>query len=341
MIDSETLTQVLEASEQRREERRRFMRIAGSMTLAVGVTACGGGGSGSGGGSTPTPTPTSTPTPTPSSTVALDPDYLNFALNLEYLQAQYLVRGTTGAGIEAIATSTAFPGGGAALLTGTGTQGAVTGGAQVTFSDPLNGQYAREMALEDLAHVGFLRSMIGAYAGAQPAIDLSPATGGFTKILRTAGVIGAADTFDAFASQENFLLGAFLIKDVAVSAYIGLIPKFAAQLYSNAVAGILAAEAHHAALIRSQLYMIGGTTVTTAQQISDARDLLDGAADDDQGVAAGGVANITPTDPNGLVFARTTGQALNILYNNHAVAAGGGFFPAGINGYFLKASDAN
>lgn len=339
MIDSDTLIQVLEANEQRREERRRFMRIAGSATLAAGLAACSG--SGSTPTPTPTPTPTSTPTPTPSSTVALDADYLNFALNLEYLEAQFLVRATTGAGVEAIASSADVPGGGAALLTGTGTQGTVTGGTQVTFSDPLNGQYAREMALEDLAHVGFLRSMIGAYAGAQPAIDLSPATGGFTKILRTAGVIGAAATFDAFANDQNFLLGAFLIKDVAVSAYIGLIPKFAGTLYSNAVAGILATEAHHAALIRSQLYMMGGTAVTLAGQISDARDSLDGLSDDDQGVVAGGAANITPADANGLVFTRTTGQALNIFYDNHAVAAGGGFFPAGINGYFLTSSDAN
>ena len=341
MIDSDTLIQVLEANERRREERRRFMRIAGSATLAAGLAACSG--SGSTPTPTPTPTPTSTPTPTPSSTVALDADFLNFALNLEYLEAQFLVRATTGAGVEAIASSTSVPGGGAALLTGTGTQGAVTGGTQVTFSDPLNGQYAREMALEDLAHVGFLRSMIGAYAGAQPAIDLSPATGGFTKILRTAGVIDAATTFDAFANDQNFLLGAFLIKDVAVSAYIGLIPKFAGTLYSNAVAGILATEAHHAALIRSQLLMSPtvNAAIAQAQQISDARDSLDGASDDDQGISIGGAVNITPTDSNGLVFARTTGQALNILYDNHAVAAGGGFFPAGINGYFLTSSDPN
>jgi hypothetical protein len=189
------------------------------------------------------------------------------------------------------------------------------------------------MALEDLAHVGFLRSMIGANASAQPAIDLSPTTGGFARIL------GAP--FDAFASDENFLLGAFLIKDVVVSAYIGLIPKFAGTLYSNAMAGMLATEAHHAALIRSQLYMKGGTAITTAGQISNARDALDGATDDDQGVVTGAAPNITPTDANGIVFARTTGQALNVLYDNHAAIVGGGFFPAGINGNFLTSSDAN
>jgi hypothetical protein len=132
-----------------------------------------------------------------------------------------------------------------------------------------------------------------------------------------------------------------MIKDVMVSAYIGLIPLLTSTLYSNAVAGILAAESHHAALIRSQLYMMGGSAVTKAGQISDARDALDGTSDDDQGVVNSGAANITPTDANGIVFARTTGGALNIFYDNHAAVVGGGFFPAGINGTFLTKSDAN
>lgn len=327
MTDNETLIQVLEAGERRRAERRRFIQLAGSATLAVGVAACSGSSTPT---PTPTPTATPTPTPTPTATAASDMDYLNFALSFEYLEAQYYAWATTGAGLAA------------SLLTGTGTQGAVTGGAQVTFTDPLIGQYAREIAAGELAHVGFLRSMTGSAAVAQSAIDISSsATGGFTPLARAAGVVGAAATFDPYASDLNFLLGAFILEDVVVTAYKGLLPLFSSTLYSNAVAGILATEAHHAALIRSQLYALGSAAQTAAGQLSDARDALDGSADIDQGVVTGAAANITPADSNGIVFSRTPGQVLNIFYNNHAAVVGGGFFPAGINSTFLASSAAN
>ena len=51
----------------------------------------------------------------------------------------------------------------------------------------------------------------------------------------------------------------------------------------------------------------------------------------------GGLAsNTTPTDPNGIMFGRTTNQVLNIVYQNAssktAGASSGGFFPSGLNG---------
>ena len=58
--------------------RRSFMASSSVAAAAAFVAGCGGG-------STPAPTPTPTPTPAPASFT--DTDYLNFALNLEYLEA--------------------------------------------------------------------------------------------------------------------------------------------------------------------------------------------------------------------------------------------------------------
>ena len=90
-----------------------------------------------------------------------DADVLNFALNLEYLEAQFYSFAANGVGLPA------------ASLTGTGTQGAVRGGRQVTFTDPVVRQYAKEIEVDEIVHVNFLRSALGASAVAQPAIDIS------------------------------------------------------------------------------------------------------------------------------------------------------------------------
>ncbi|WP_242185652.1 ferritin-like domain-containing protein [Sphingomonas sp. CARO-RG-8B-R24-01] len=326
MIDSDLLLQVLDASDRRRAARRTFLRSAGAASLAVGgsalLSACGGSGSST---ATPTPTDTASATPSPASTDVLkDQDTFNFALNLEYLEAQFYSFAVTGAGLPA------------ALLTGTGTQGGVTGGRAVTFTDPIVQQYAREIAADEVAHVAFLRSVLGTSVVAQPAINIDGgATGAFTAAARAAGIIGATATFDPYASDENFLLAAFIFEDVGVTAYKGASPLIAQSLLIDAAAGILATEAYHAGLIRTVLYAKGiaaPTLRTNANAISDARDSLDGTTDLDQGIGDGTTANLVPTDASGITFSRTPGQVLNIVYLNRNAVVGGGFFPNGING---------
>ncbi len=317
--------QLIGALTESRAARRRFLLGASRPGLALGTVAlldaCGGSNSGT---ATPTPTDTTTATPSPTATsVIIDQNALNFLINIEYLTAQFY----------AAATATPLA---ASLLTGTGTPGVVTGGRAVTFTDPLVAQYARELAADDLAHVGFLRSILGSQVVAQPAINIDGgASGAFTQAMLGAGVIGSG-TFDPYASDENFLLAAYFLTDVAVTAYKGAGLLFTDAIRLNAVAGIMAAEAYHAGLLRTTLYAKGATTPslrTNADLISNYRDSLDGTTDLDQGITGTATAsNITPADANGFAFTRTAGQALNIFYLNHAAVVGGGFFPNGMNG---------
>jgi hypothetical protein len=245
----------------------------------------------------------------------------------------------------------------------------------VDFSgDPLIGQYAREIAYDEIAHVALLRTALGSSAAAMPSINIAGATdangriGAFTAAARAAGVVGASDFFDPYASPNNFLVAAYIFEDVGVTAYQGAAPLISAT-YLDAAAGLLSAEAYHAGLVRTILYNRGITTsalVTTAQQISNLRDTADGtssgtnyanttspdgttgtAGDDDQGIGgrnignlATGVSNIVPTDPNGIVYGRTPQNVLNIVYLTPASVSQGGFFPAGVNGTF-RTSNAN
>ena len=268
-----------------------------------------------------------------------DVDLLNFALNFEYLEAQFYAYAAGGAGLDASLLGTS-PG----AVTATNARR-----VDNLDSDPLVRDYAREIAADELAHVKFLRTQIGTSAVVQPAIDISAtATSPFSTIARSAGLIGAGATFDPYASPENFLLGAFIFEDLAVTAYKGAAPMILNRTYTEALAGIMAVEAYHAAIVRTALYAKGLATPslrTSAGALSDARDNLDGTTDLDQGIApvtinGGTASNIAPLDGDGLAFTRTTGQVLNVLYLTNAAVTSGGFFPAGMNGN-IKTSAAN
>ncbi|MBN8815852.1 MAG: ferritin-like domain-containing protein [Sphingomonas sp.] len=269
-----------------------------------------------------------------------DADILNFALNIKYLKAQFYAYAAGGAGIDTTLLGTS-PG----AVTATNARR-----VDNLDSDALVRDYAREMAADELAHVKFLRTQLGTSAVVQPAIDISAtATSAFSTIARSAGLVGAGVAFDPYASPQNFLLGAFVFEDLGVTAYKSAAPMILNRTYVEALAGIMAVEAYHAAIIRTTLYDRGATTPslrTSAGALSDARDSLDGTTTDlDQGIGpvtlnGGAASNVAPLDGDGLAFARSTGQVLNVLYLNSAAVSTGGFFPAGMNGN-IKTSAAN
>lgn len=249
-----------------------------------------------------------------------DASVLNFALNLEYLEAEFYLRAVTGKGLSDDMT------------TGTGARGAVTGGRQVPFKTTAIRRYAEEIASDEKNHVAFLRSALGSAAVARPAISLDAS---FTAVAVAAGLIKSGQKFDPYANELNFLFAAFIFEDVGVTAYKGAAGFIQNKTYLDAAAGLLAVEAYHAGIIRTVLYASGISTPDIyggVQKISDARDSLDGSTDLDQGIGTKSSANLVPTDANGLAYSRTTGQVLNIVYLNPAAATSGGFFPAGVNG---------
>ncbi|MDQ0838903.1 ferritin-like domain-containing protein [Sphingomonas faeni] len=337
MTESVHLIEALDARVERRSERREFFKTA---LGAAAMTAAGA-------------TALSLSTSASAQTIT-DADVLNFALNLEYLEAQFYSYAAYGTGLDN------------SLLGGTGTQGAVRGGRQVNFTDPIVSQYAREIAQDEIAHVRFLRTALGTAAVAQPVIDVSVSpTSAFSLAAQAAGLVPAGTAFDPYANDEAFLLGAFIFEDVGVTAYKGAAPLLTSKAYLEAAAGLLAVEAYHAAIVRTTLYGKGIDTPslrTSADAISRARDSLDGgganttifgANDIDQGIssysatpinlattqAAVTVSNIVPLDNNGVAYSRSASQVLNIVYLNSGAASAGGFYPNGMNGN-IKTSTA-
>jgi hypothetical protein len=331
--------ELVERIEARRNARRGFLKAsvgaavaAGGLSLLAACDADEGPG-----------TPFPTPTPTPTTAAVTDGDVLNFALQLEYLEAQFYSYAAFGSGLNAN------------LLTGTGTQGTVddigvTGGPrQVSFAgETVIGEYAREIAYDEIAHVNFIRTALagaGAQPVAMPRINISGnATGSFTAAARAAQVVPSTGTFDPYSSVNNFLLGAFIFEDVGVTAYMGGVALLTNKTFIEAAAGIHAAEAYHAGLVRTVLYRRGLDTqalIDGANAISLARDTLDGATTRDQGLTLSGNANIVPADSNAIAFVRTPQQVLNVVYLNSAAVTSGGFFPVGLNGNVRTSSSGS
>lgn len=241
----------------------------------------------------------------------MDADVLNFALNLEYLEAEFYLIAAFGRRLDKSDT------------TGKGPRGTVHGGRAVNFpGNSVVKEYAREIANDEEAHVKFLRAALGNARVARPTINIGKA---FRDAAKAAGL---GDGFDAYANENNFALAAFIFEDVGVTAYKGAAPLLQNKDYLEAAAGILAVEAYHAATIRSLLY--SRNLISEAAKISDLRDSVDGNRDKDQGIARNNRANIVPSDKNGIAYSRSTGQVLNIVYLGGENA--GGFFPDGVNG---------
>ncbi|HEX5259268.1 MAG TPA: ferritin-like domain-containing protein [Sphingomicrobium sp.] len=261
-----------------------------------------------------------------------DPPVFNFALNLEYLEAEYYQRGVNGVGLPP-------------ALIGP-SPGPVNGGRQVAFQTPYVREFLAEIAEDELNHVRFIRQTIKAsplIEISRPAIDLANS---FRKVGAAAGL---GDNFDPFADEASFLLGAFLFEDVGVTAYIGGSDLIAGPDSAEAAAGILAVEAYHGGLIRTQIADMGPAMVSKADSISAARSVTESPDNRpehigtysgpvrERAINAGGVfpgeVIISPTDPQGRCFARPPQDVLNIVYLDPREGIDrGGFFPGSAQG---------
>lgn len=257
----------------------------------------------------------------------LDVAVLEFALNLEYLEAEFYTYASFGTGIESQGIA----------VNGSGTPGTVTikGNPKVNFTTPAIEQYASEIGRDERTHVTFFRKTLsdaGAQPIARPAIDLQNS---FNTLAQAAGI---GQSFDPYANEVNFLLGAFIFEDVGVTLFGGSARLLTNKDILESAAGILAVEAYHAGNIRVNIFARGqampsgdSNPINIAKKVSDLRRMLSGA-NDDQGVTnENGNANIVPTDENGRTFRRTPRQGLNIVYGAKD-ATKGLFFPNGVNG---------
>jgi hypothetical protein len=299
MSQKDDLVQLL--SEARASRRNIFKQAAtGSLALAAGSLLAGCGGAV---GQTVTASngaiAKTGPTPT---------DVLNFALNLEFLEAEYYSFAVNGSGIDAGVSGDVFP-----------TDG------PVPFSKYAG--IAHDIYTDELNHVNFLSQTLGTLAITRPPVDL------VNSFNAAASAAGIGSSFDPFSSEVNFILGAFIFEDVGVTAYHGGAAYLTTSPYLSAAAGILGIEAYHAGAIRRIIAGYGSNVIGIANKISNLRGEASVAA-----APNSADETLTPAivagDSNAIAYSRTVQQVLNIVYLNASTSAAskGGFFPNGLNG---------
>jgi hypothetical protein len=233
-------------------------------------------------------------------------DVLNFALNLEYLEAEFYTYAVTGKSITSFGIGIKGRANGANPTDG----GTTVGGKKVTFSD--NDLFTHDMATQigadERAHVVLLRGALGSDAVAMPNIDL--------------GALGFG-----FDNQNDFLRAARILEDIGVTAYAGAAGLLKTPGIITTAACLLAAEAEHAAGIRTQIARLKIPTTAV-----DDVDLIP--------PPSGSARQIfSIKDSDGLVATRTAEQVLYLAFGMKAGVKQGGFFPTGLNGTIISSSE--
>ena len=310
--------------------RRGFLASAGAATAAT-LIGCGDSA----------PITSTVPTP-PTAAAVTDNDVLNFALNLEYLEAEFYLRAVTGNGVPTA------DGGGATVT--------IPGVSKVNFTSSFIQAIAVEQAQTELQHIRALRATITSNGGTpinQPALNYTDA---FNTIAFNAGI---GSSFNPFADQLSYLIGALTFPDVGVTAYTGGAALLKDKNILNAAAGFQATEAYHAGMFRNVLsYQALSSKDTTYlnyfNQVVQLRSRLGGGNETTLSPGAGtlpaygaasattgrvaytpvAASTIVAADSDALAYARTTDQVLHIVYGTTpgTYTASGGFFPSGMNG---------
>ena len=193
-------------------DRRKFVTRAGVAGLGVAAMAMLGG----------------SPGKLEAATAITDADILNFALNLEYLEAEFYLMVTWGTTLQRLG-----------VLNSSQVSGPTTGGQMVSS---VNFAFAASaLRTDEVAHVKLLRNALGSAAVKKPAINLDALGYGF-------------------ANFHDFLKLGRQFEDVGISAYLGAAPAITNKAYLLTAAEILATEAQHSGAVRLACIWYGVTS---------------------------------------------------------------------------------
>ncbi|KAK1560928.1 hypothetical protein Q3G72_032413 [Acer saccharum] len=266
---------------------------------------------------------------------ANDEDRIQFALNLEFLEAEFFLYAALGKGLDSIEPS--FAQGGPPPI-----------GATKANLDPITNRIIEEFGYQEVGHLRAIIKTIGGFP--RPLLNLS--RDNFATIFDEAVGFKLRPPFNPYANSINYLLASYVIPYVGLVGYVGTIPSLVNFTSRSLVAGLLGVESGQDAVIRTLLYEkallpvapYGMTVADFTNKISKLRNELAMCGIKDEGlivpIQLGAEnrtkSNILSANANSLSYSRTPPEILRIVYGSGNESKPGGFYPKGGNGRIAR-----
>ncbi|MED6134987.1 hypothetical protein PIB30_042085 [Stylosanthes scabra] len=264
-----------------------------------------------------------------------DADLVEFALNLEYLEAEFFLYGALGYGLDVVNPNL--------------TQGGPTPyGGKIAHLSPIIKDVTLQFALQEVGHLRAIKKWVKGFP--RPLLNISSET--FGEIIDKAFGEKLNPSFDPYANDINYLIASYAIPYVGLNGYVGANPLLKSTNAKSLIAGLLGVESGQDAVIRALLYERWNQRVRPydfsvaafTNAISGIRNTLGRGGVKDEGLLVpkelGAEANVTGNILAGnsysVAYARTPQEILRIVYGTGHEGVPGGFYPKGGDGDIVK-----
>ncbi|CAH9087348.1 unnamed protein product [Cuscuta europaea] len=264
-----------------------------------------------------------------------DIDLIQFAGNLEFLEAEFFCWAAYGYGLDVLNPE---------LANG----GPPPRGVKRANLDFLTRNIIREFCNQEIGHLRAIKSRVGLFK--RPLMDLSANT--FAQLFDEALGCKLEPPFDPYRDSINFMMASYVVPYVGMVGYVGANPNIRGYITKRLLAGLLGNEAGQDAVIRMYLYeratrMVFPYRHTIADftiRISMLRNRLAACGVKDEGLFVPPIlgaenrttSNVLSEDAESLSYKRTPAEILRILYNTGDEHIPGGFYPEGGNGRIAR-----
>ncbi|CAL4939351.1 unnamed protein product [Urochloa decumbens] len=280
-----------------------------------------------------------------------DVDPVQFALNLEYTEAEFFLHGAYGEGLDQIAPVMAMG-------------GPPPVGARKANLDEKTLPVIKEFALQEVGHIRAIKRTVGGIR--RPLIDLS--ADNFARVMDQAFGYVLNPPFDPYVNSLNFLLACYVIPYLGINGYVGTNPIIdgyktkeaadATEIYACDVCSSwqgcwvwrqgrtrCSGRSSSSAAARPCRRTTSRWAVAEfTDRVSALRNRLGRCGVKDEGLtvprelgAEGAICtNVLSADKDSLSYARTPAELLGILYLTGDEGKPGGFYPEGANGKIAR-----
>ncbi|XP_074291910.1 desiccation-related protein PCC13-62-like [Silene latifolia] len=264
-----------------------------------------------------------------------DIDLIEFNLNLVYLEAEFLLHGALGYGLDKVAPDLAA-------------RGPTPKGSKKAFLDPFTHSIIYQLGLQKVGNIRAIKKVVPGFP--RPLMNLTKDQ--FAAVMTQAFGRPIVPHFDPYANSINYLIATYLLFPLGLTSYVGTIPKLQSTEAQKLVGSLLAVQSGQDAVVRTLLYErrlqrvhpYGIPVQEFTNKLSIIRNTLSKEGTKDEGLFVnpklgpeGKIPlNILSGDENSVGYAREPEGILRICYSHGNESKPGGFYPNGANGTIAR-----